>query len=101
MRKVVKRPQCQVEMTPVIRPGRWEAKITIAVKTVGVAGDEKIINKLLVSSVNRQARKRRMNRGERNPPLSPPSASTLHTPTSNIRRKIMTDLLIYFVRVSP
>ena len=81
MRKVLKRPQCQVEMTPVIRPGRYIAKVIKVVKRLGVSMGVIVTQKIERYSLNRQARRRIIYRGERNPPRSPPSGSTLHTPT--------------------
>ena len=84
----MKRPWCQVKVTPVIRPGRvsrgkGKGKFSLS---------EKIMedNQNLPISVNRQARKMTMNRMERKPLRSPPSENTLHTPTLGI---------IYVIRI--
>ena len=73
LRKVLKRVRCQVKVTPVIRPGRVSRG----------TGKGKIMadNKNLANIVHRQARKMTMNRMERKPLRSPPSETTLQTPT--------------------
>ena len=78
LRKVLKRARCQVKMTPVMRPGR------VRKGKVKKRGD-----KNLLRSAERQARKMRMNWMERNPLRSPPSATTLHTPTLDILIKTL------------
>ena len=76
LRKVLKRVRCQVKVTPVIRPGRvsrgtGKGKITRDIQN-------------LANNVHRHARKMTMNRMERKPLRSPPSETTLQTPTLNI-----------------
>ena len=75
LRKVLKRAQCQVKMTPVMRPGRVSRGKGIE------KGKIARCDKNLYKSAERQARKMTMNRIERNPLRNPPSATTRHTPT--------------------
>ena len=76
LRKVLKRVRCQVKVTPVIRPGRVSRG----------TGKGKILRDIqnLTIIVHRQARKMTMNRMERKPLRSPPSETTLQTPTLDI-----------------
>ena len=82
--KVLKIVGCQVQVMPVIRPGRKSAaKFKLSVST-GSEREKKWKSEkksILLKSVRRQARKITINLGERNPSKQPPSGSTLQTPT--------------------
>ena len=74
-----------MKITPVIRPGRV-SKEKAKMWSKGEESEIEIVKDTLTketlkSSVNRHARKMKMNRMERKPPRSPPSATTLQTPT--------------------
>ena len=88
LRKVLKRARCQMKVTPVIRPGRvsrGKGKGSERPERIGRIEAE---NQNLPIIVDRQARKMTMNRMERKPLRSPPSATTLHVPTLEIYIRI-------------
>ena len=85
LRKVLRRLWCQVKMVPVIRPGTLKEQRTIKNVTDVPFKLEEIV---LAQSVEMQERKMMMNLMERYPPRSPPSATTLQTPTFEVKIRI-------------
>ena len=74
-----------MKMMPVIRPGRLKEQRTIKnVTDVPFKLEETV----LAQSVEMQERKMMMNLMERYPPRSPPCATTLQTPTFEIKIRI-------------
>ena len=88
LRKVLRRLWCQVKMVPVIRPGRLKEQRTIKNVTDVTDVPLKAVKKVLADSVKKQARNIMMNLMERYPPRSPPCATTLQTPTFEIKIRI-------------